>query len=169
MTAGAGNWTGPFLTPHVEKLPCANFWSNWGNQWRLTAYCNFCLMTCSFDPERHHDIYWWRNFRQQFPVQNKVINYRILIKYIRDHIAWKIFRNNVKIKRKIQISCIVLNGAWIENHLHVSSSENRSMLSTPTGYPVYSENLHKRVFQCAESKLQSDLLSDHTRHTSFTD
>ena len=48
---------GPFLTPHVEKLPCANFWSNWGNQWRLTAYCNFCLMTCSFDPERHYDIY----------------------------------------------------------------------------------------------------------------
>ena len=24
---------------------CANFWSNW----RLTAYCNYCLMTCASD------------------------------------------------------------------------------------------------------------------------
>ena len=34
---------------HVEKPPCANFWSNRGNQWRLTAYCNFCLMTRASD------------------------------------------------------------------------------------------------------------------------
>ena len=61
---------GPFLTPHVEKLSCTNFWSNWGNQWRLTAYCDFRLMKYSFDTERHYDIYWRLNFSQQF--QSKI-------------------------------------------------------------------------------------------------
>ena len=37
---------------HVEKPPCASFWSNRGNQWRLTAYCKFRLMTCASDFER---------------------------------------------------------------------------------------------------------------------
>ena len=25
---------------HIKKTPCANFWSNWGNQWRMTVYCD---------------------------------------------------------------------------------------------------------------------------------
>ena len=37
---------------HVEKPPCANFWSIWGNQWCLTAYCKFRLMTRRSDFER---------------------------------------------------------------------------------------------------------------------
>ena len=31
------------------KTPCADFWSDWGKQWRLTAFCNFGLMTWSSD------------------------------------------------------------------------------------------------------------------------
>ena len=34
------------------KPPCANFWSNWGNQWRLPACCKFRLMTHESDFER---------------------------------------------------------------------------------------------------------------------
>ena len=35
----------------VKKSPCAIFWGNWGNQWLLTAYCNFSLITCASDFE----------------------------------------------------------------------------------------------------------------------
>ena len=74
----------------------------------------------------------------------------ILIKYERDDIAWKLFQNDVTMKEnKIQIFYIA---AWIENHLHVSSSENYNMLSNATGCPYCSKNLHREVFQHAESK-----------------
>ena len=47
-----------------------------------------------------------------FQYQNKEINYRILIKYARDDIAWKLFRNNVTMKEnKIQIVYIEFYGA----------------------------------------------------------
>ena len=88
-----------------------------------------------------------------FRYQNKEINYRILIKYATDDIAWKLFRNNVTLKEnKIQFFYIEFNGAWIENHLRVSSSENYNMLSKATGCPNCSKNLHRGVFQHAESK-----------------
>ena len=34
---------------NVEKPPSVIFWSNWGNQWRVTAYCDFCLTICASD------------------------------------------------------------------------------------------------------------------------
>ena len=85
--------------------------------------------------------------------QDKEIDYRILIDYVRDDIAEEFFRNNVKMeKNKIQFFYIEFNGAWVEIHLHVSSSENYIMLSEATGYPDCSKNLHMGVFQHAESK-----------------
>ena len=39
---------------HVEKPPCANFQSNRGNQWRLTAYCDYRLMTRACEFQRQH-------------------------------------------------------------------------------------------------------------------
>ena len=56
-------------------------------------------------------------------------------------------------------------GAVTQNHLHMSSSKICNMLSNATGYPDCSKNLHKVVFQHAESK--SDLLPDHSSNTSF--
>ena len=54
--------------------------------------------------------------------------------------------------KKIQFLSIEFDGAWVENHLHVSSNENRNMLSNATGCPDRSKNLHMGVFQHAESK-----------------
>ena len=59
------------------------------------------------------------------------------------------------------------NDAWGENHLHMSSSENRNMLSNACGCRDCSISLHGRNFQYAEFKLATYLLSDHSRHTSF--
>ena len=70
-----------------------------------------------------------------FRYQNLEINCRILIKCARDDIARKLFRKIVTMKEnKIQNFCIQFNRAWIENHLHVSSSNNRNMLSNATGW-----------------------------------
>ena len=85
-----------------------------------------------------------------FWYQNLEINYWILIKSARDDIALIIFRNNVTMKEnKIQNFCIPFNGAWIEKNLHVSSSKNRN---NAVIRPNCSKNLHKGVFQHAESK-----------------
>ena len=102
----------------------------------------------------YYNIYGRRDFRQQLPVPNREINYRILFKYARIYIAWKLFRNNVTIKEnKIQNFFIEFNnGAWIENHLRVSSSKNSNMLSDAAGCPNCSKNLRRGVFQHAESK-----------------
>ena len=49
----------------------------------------------------------------------------------------KVFRNNVKMKENNNYSFFIeFNNAWVENHLHVSSSKNCSMLSNATGYPL---------------------------------
>ena len=49
----------------------------------------------------------------------------------------KVFRNNVKMKEDNNYSFFIeFNSAWVENHLNVSSSKNRSMLSNATGYPI---------------------------------
>ena len=88
-----------------------------------------------------------------FRYRNLEINYRILIKCARDDIARTLFRKNVSMKEnKLQNFCIPFNGAWIENHLHVSSSKNRNMLSYATGCPNWSKNLHQEVFQHALPK-----------------
>ena len=48
-----------------------------------------------------------------FRYQDKEISYRIFIKYVRGDIAWKFFRNNVKMKEnKIQIFYIECNSNW---------------------------------------------------------
>ena len=73
---------------------------------------------------------------------------------MRDDNAEKVFRNNlIKIENKIQLLYIEFNGAWVENHLHMSSNENRNMLSNATCCPDRFENLHRVVFHHAESKL----------------
>ena len=52
----------------------------------------------------------------------------------RDDITRNFFRNYVTMKEnQIHNFCIQFNGAWIENHLHVSSSKNHNMLSNATG------------------------------------
>ena len=83
--------------------------------------------------------------------KNKEINYRILIKYARDDIAWKLFRNNVTMREnKIQNFFMEFNGAWIENHLHLSSSKNRDMLSANL-----MENMHSiPIMECVVWLLQ---------------
>ena len=88
---------------------------------------------------------------------------------MRDDIAEEFFRNNVKMeKNKIQFFYIEFNGAWVEIHLRVSSSENYITLSDATGCPDWSKNLDRGVFQHAESaNLLSDLLPDHSSYKSF--
>ena len=43
---------------HIEKPEC-KFLCNWGSQWRLTAFCNFCVMTRASDSQfkLHQTIY----------------------------------------------------------------------------------------------------------------
>ena len=41
----------------------------------------------------------------------------------------------------------------LENHLHMSLSENGNVLSIATGCPKCSKNLHRGVVQHAQSKL----------------
>ena len=68
---------------------------------------------------------------------------------MKDDYAEEVFWNNLKIiENKIQLFYIEFNGAWVENHLHMSSSENRSMLSNATSCPDHSKNFHH-----GESKL----------------
>ena len=55
-------------------------------------------------------------------------------------------------ENKIQNFYIEFNGAWIENHVRVSSTKNLIMMSNATGCPNCSEILSSGVFQHAESK-----------------
>ena len=55
-------YDGRFGFSMLRNPPCANFWSNRGNQWLLTAYCNFCLMTLQF--KLHRTLY--KNFEFYF-------------------------------------------------------------------------------------------------------
>ena len=61
---------------------------------------------------------------------------------MRDDIVQNFFGNNVKMKEiKIHFFCIDLNGAWVENHLHMLS-KNCNMLSNAIGCSDRSKNLH---------------------------
>ena len=51
--------------------------------------------------------------------------------------------------------------------MHVSSSENRNVLSTATGCSDCSKKLHWEFFNMLNPDLQSNLLSDHSNNTSF--
>mgnify|MGYP001800886055 CR=1 FL=1 len=63
------------------------------------------------------------------------MNFRILINYVRDDIAEKLFRNNVKmVENKIQFFYIEFNCTWVQIHSHVSSSKMRNMLSNDDGW-----------------------------------
>ena len=76
------------------------------------------------------------------------------------------FQNNVKMKEnKIQFFYIDLNGAWIRNHLHMSSSAMCCQM--PHVIPIALKINAVRVFNMLNPNVQSDLLSDHSRHTSF--
>ena len=76
------------------------------------------------------------------------------------------FQNNVKMKEdKIQFFYIDLYGAWIRKRLHMSS---RAMCcQTPHVIPIDLKINAVRVFNMLNPNVQSDLLSDHSRHTSF--
>ena len=72
--------------------------------------------------------------------------------------------------RKVQFFYIKFNGAWVENPLHISSSENRNMLSNAICCPDRSKNLHRVVFHHGESKLATtpgiQTLRKYVRHPS---
>ena len=73
---------------------------------------------------------------------------------MRDDNAEEVFWDNLEmIENKIQLFYIEFNGVWVENHLHISSSENRNMLSNATCCLDCSKNLHRVVFHHAKSKL----------------
>ena len=77
-----------------------NFWSNQGNLWRLTAYCNIRLMTRASDFEWQHPLYIYNTgiiLGSNLWYQNKEINYRILINYVRVDITEEFFRITVEI------------------------------------------------------------------------
>ena len=98
------------------------------------------------------------------------MNYRILIKCARDDIARKLSKNNVTMKEiKIQNFYVEHNGAWIENHLYVSSSssKNCNMLSNDLVAPIAQKICTGRFFNMLNPKLPSVLNSDHSRNTSF--
>ena len=46
----------------------------------------------------------------------------------------------------------VIIGAASRNHMHMTSSQNCNMLSNATGCSNCSKNMHRGVFQHAESK-----------------
>ena len=101
-----------------------------------------------------------------FWYQNKEINYRILIKYARDDIAWKLFRNNVTMKEnKIQIF-----KSLMEPELKITCTCHQAKIErccqTSMVAPIAQKNCTGRLFNILNPNLPSDLLADHSGNTS---
>ena len=69
-------------------------------------------------------------------------------------------------RNEFQFFYIEFNDAWAKNHLHMSSSGNRNMLSIATGCPDCSKSFEKGFTNMLPQN-QSDLLIDHSRHSSY--
>ena len=117
----------------------------------------------------YYNIFYRRNCSSNFRYQNKEINYGILIKYARDDIAWKLFWNSVTMEEnKIQIFDVEFNGAWIENHLRVSSSKILNICcQTPLVALIAPKICTEWFFNMLNPNLPSELLSYYSSNTSF--